>query len=268
MMRTTWVRAYDAGVDGKSEAAAAIERARSELDEALARLADMPSLDSDRLSYAAHALSNYLMVVSTSTRLLAIAVSSRPEIDIRDRLDALNHATNLMKQLVREFLAPRGDNDPDLLFSLTDITKLVRWACDEYDPIAAVKNISIAREICSDAIMVWTDRVAVGAVLDNLLSNAVKYSAPGGTVSVHVHHSGEEGTVSITDAGPGIADAEAARLFTRGGKLSHRPTAGESSSGYGLAIAKDLIDALGGRIWFEKAATGGATFSFTLPMRA
>jgi signal transduction histidine kinase len=262
------MRAYDAGMDGKSEAAAAIERARTELGEALARLAELPSLDSDRLSYAAHALSNYLMVVSTSTRLLAIALSQRPDIDIRDRLDALNHATNLMKQLVRQLLVPRGDDDPDLLFSLTDIAKLVRWACDEYDPIAAVKNISIKRDICSGAVMVWTDRVAVGAVLDNLLSNAVKYSAPGGTVSVHVDHSSEEGIVSITDTGPGITEAEAARLFTRGGKLSHRPTAGESSTGYGLAIAKDLIDALGGRIWFEKAADGGATFSFTLPMRS
>jgi signal transduction histidine kinase len=255
-------------MDGKSEAAAAIERARTELDEALVRLAELPALDNDRLTYAAHALSNYLMVVSTSTHLLTIAFAQQSEIDVRDRLEGLNHATKLMKQLVRQLLVSRSGEGPDLLFAPADIAKLVRWACDEYEPIAAVKNISIARDIGSVPVMVWTDRVAVGAVLDNLLSNAVKYSTPGGSISVSVQQSANEGIVSITDSGPGINAAEANLLFTRGGKLSARPTAGEDSTGYGLAIAKDLIDALGGRIWFENAPEGGAKFSFVVPVHA
>ena len=255
-------------MDGKSEATAAIERARTELDEALARLAEVPAMDSDRLTYAAHALSNYLMVVTTSIHLLTLALAQRRDIDVRDRLEGLNHATKLMKQLVRQLLISRSGEGPDLLFAQTDLAKLVRWACDEYEPIAAVKNIVIARDIDSDPVMVLTDRVAVGAILDNLASNAVKYSTPGGTITVGVQYSATEGIVSITDAGPGINDAEAKLLFTRGGKLSNRPTAGESSTGYGLAIAKDLIDALGGRIWFENAPEGGARFSFALPLHA
>jgi len=254
-------------MDGKSEATAAIERARTELDEALVRLAELPALDTDRLTYAAHALSNYLMVVSTSTHLLTRALKQRPEVDVRDRLEGLSHATELMKELVHQLMAPLGDG-PHLLFSQTDIAKVVRWACDEYEPIAAVKNISMARDIPLGAVIVWTDRVAVGAVLDNLLSNALKYSTPGGTVSVRVQQSAKEGIVSITDSGPGITDADVPRLFTRGGKLSHRPTAGESSTGYGLAIAKDLIEALGGRIWFENVPEGGGRFSFTVPIQA
>ncbi|MEA2342386.1 MAG: hypothetical protein QOF63_555 [Thermoanaerobaculia bacterium] len=255
-------------MDGKTEATAAIERARIELDEALVRLAELPALDTDRLTYAAHALSNYLMVVSTSTHLLTRALAERPEIDVRDRLEGLNHATTLMKQLVRQLLVQREGDRPDLLFATTDLAKLVRWACDECEPIAAVKNISIARDIGSEPLMVWTDGVAVAAVLDNLASNAVKYSSPGGTVLVSVLQSAQEGIVSITDAGPGISDADVPRVFTRGGKLSHRPTAGESSTGYGLAIAKDLVHALGGRIWFENVPEGGAKFSFSVPIHA
>jgi len=253
-------------VDGKAEAAAAIERARTELDEALARLAELPSFNADRLTYAAHGLGNYLMVVSTTTHLLTMALNQRTDIDVHDRLDGLRHATKLMKQLVRQLLVHRGDEQPDLLFAPTDIAKLVQFACDEYEPIAAVKNISLDRDICGEAVRVWTDRVAVGAVLDNLLSNAVKYSAPGGTVSVRVFQSRNEGIVSVADAGPGISDADAPRVFTRGGKLSSRPTGGESSTGYGLAIARDLIDALGGRIWFENEPAGGARFLFAIPI--
>jgi signal transduction histidine kinase len=254
-------------VDEKAEAAAAaIERARTELDEALARLAELPNLNADRLKYAAHALSNYLMVVSTTIHLLTIALNQRPDINVRDRIEGLQHATKLMKQLVRQLLVPREEDRPDLLFATTDMTKLVQWACDEIEPIAAVKNISLVRDIRSEPVKVWTDRVAVGAVLDNLLSNAVKYSTPGGTISVSVHQSANEGIVSVTDAGQGISDADAPRLFTRGGKLSNRPTGGESSTGYGLAIAKDLVDALGGRIWFENQPAGGARFSFAVPI--
>jgi signal transduction histidine kinase len=254
-------------VDEKAEAAAAaIERARTELDEALARLAEFPTFDADLVKYAAHALSNYLMVVSTTAHLLTIALSQRPDINVRDRIEGLQHATKLMKQLVRQLLVPREEDPPDLLFARTDMTKLVQWACDEYEPIAAVKNISLVRDIRSEPVKVWTDRVAFGAVLDNLMSNALKYSTPGGTISVRVQHSGSEGIVSIADAGPGISDADASRLFTRGGKLSNRPTGGESSSGYGLAIARDLVDALGGRIWFENEPTGGARFSFAVPI--
>src|ERR1700760_646122 len=151
-------------MDGKDEATAAIERARTELDEALARLAELPSFNADRLRYAAHALSNYLMVVSTTSHLLTIALNQRREINVAERLDALQHATKLMKQLVRQLLVPRGDEQPDLLFGSADIAKLVQWACDEYEPIAAAKNISLDRDIGS-AVMVWSDRVAIGAVL-------------------------------------------------------------------------------------------------------
>ncbi|HVR38213.1 MAG TPA: ATP-binding protein [Thermoanaerobaculia bacterium] len=171
-----------------------------------------------------------------------------------------------MKQLVRQLVVPQGDERPNLLFAPADLAKVVSWACDEYEPIAGAKKIGIVRRIAADAVMVWTDRVALGAVLDNLISNAVKYSPAGGRISVHVKRSDAEGIVSITDTGPGIQAADVPRLFTRGGKLSARPTGGEPSTGYGLAIAKDLIDGLRGRIWFENAHGGGATFSFSLPL--
>ena len=57
------MRLYDVRVNRKAEATAAIERAQTELRAALVRLAELPALDSDRLTYAAHALNNYLMVV-------------------------------------------------------------------------------------------------------------------------------------------------------------------------------------------------------------
>lgn len=55
-------------------------------------------------------------------------------------------------------------------------------------------------------------------------------------------------------------------MFTRGGKLSSRPTGGELATGYGLAIAKDFVTALGGDIWFKTEPAGGTTFSVAVPL--
>ena len=70
---------------------------------------------------------------------------------------------------------------------------------------------------------------------------------------------------SVSDDGPGLNEEDKAKLFQRGIKLSSVPTGGESSSGYGLAVAKELIDKLGGDLWCESTLGAGACFSFRLP---
>jgi signal transduction histidine kinase len=249
----------------KAEATAAIARAQGELDTALARMATLPTLDADRLSYAVHALNNYLMVVSTIAHILRATIGKTAALEVQDRFEALNHATLLMKQLVRQLVFPANDEKPHLIFLPVDLVPILGSCCDEYDPLARAKNISIVREPSSLPITAWADRVAVVAILDNLLSNAVKYSFRDGTIRVRVYQNADEGIFSISDSGPGIPENESQHLFTRGGTLSSRPTAGEESTGYGLAIARDLVDAMGGRIWFHNETGGGATFSFAVP---
>ena len=102
-------------------------------------------------------------------------------------------------------------------------------------------------------------------VLDNLLSNAVKFSPQGGTVAVKVTSDAGAATIAVSDSGPGIAEAERSRLFRKFARLRARPTAGESSSGLGLYITKQLVDAMGGSIAVGGAAGQGATFTVTLP---
>ena len=117
------MRLYDVRVNRKAEATAAIERAQTELRAALVRLAELPALDSDRLTYAAHALNNYLMVVSTIAHLLRATLGKSSEAEIRDRLESLDHATKLMKQVVRQLIVPQGEDRPNLIYSAVDLRK-------------------------------------------------------------------------------------------------------------------------------------------------
>jgi signal transduction histidine kinase len=69
---------------------------------------------------------------------------------------------------------------------------------------------------------------------------------------------------TVQDEGPGLDAEEQARLFQRGIRLSPVPTGGESSSGYGLAVAKEPIEKIEGEIWCESQPGQGASFSFRL----
>jgi signal transduction histidine kinase len=85
-------------------------------------------------------------------------------------------------------------------------------------------------------------------------------------VTVTVTVVGTNVTCSVRDRGPGIGDADQANLFQRGVRLTAQPTAGESSTGYGLAIAHDLAVALGGTLSCTSVLGAGSCFLFSLPL--
>src|SRR5262249_13052706 len=84
-------------------------------------------------------------------------------------------------------------------------------------------------------------------------------------ISVQVR--GEKGwaVCGVRDEGPGLSKEDQARLFQKGVRLTPTPTAGEASTGFGLAVAKELIDKLGGQIWCESVLGRGCSFCIRLP---
>ncbi len=110
------------------------------------------------------------------------------------------------------------------------------------------------------------DPLLVEQVLINLLDNAIKYTPEGSPIEISA--SVEDGAVRVTvaDRGPGFAPGEEARIFE---KFYRGQDAGtRSGAGLGLAIARGIVEAHGGRITAEPRPGGGALFRFTLPLAA
>jgi signal transduction histidine kinase len=249
----------------KEQIVSAIVKARAELDEALYELEKLPAVSQSSISFAAHALNNYLTVTGGTVELLLLALADHADPQVRIGLEALQQATNLMMHTVSQLMNASTDRDAKLRFEKVDLAVMVQRFIGFYQRIADRKQIRCLSGSTVDVPSVWTDRVATAAVLDNLFSNAVKYSPPGKYIWVLVAAERDGVVCSIRDEGPGLSQDDQAKLFKRGEQLTPKPTGGEPSTGYGLAVAKEFIERLGGTIWCESVLGKGSNFSIRLP---
>lgn len=279
--------------DDDREGATMME-ARALLAQAIARLDALAGIDRERLVYLEqresnleqqsqvnqanvedlfHAANNALFIVSVNLELLTRHASMHgPCIhDEQTWLRLMSQKIGEVALINRRLLAAStvGRGPLYLIHSYISFRAVIQRALDVYENVAREKNIRISGELPEfPAITIWSDGVAIGTVLDNLLSNAIKFSAPGTSIHVTMRRVGNELVCTVRDEGPGMSAEDVAMLFTRGSQLEPRPTGGESSSGYGLAIAYDVVESLGGRLWCESEQGSGTSFMFALPTDA
>jgi two-component system, sensor histidine kinase LadS len=249
----------------KETVALAIARAQANLVEALAELEKVPAFDPGSVAFVAHALNNFLAVIGGTVELITMHLGDNATAQVRVWLEGVQHATDLMGRTVSQLVHASPTSGAQLRLEKVDLPLLVQRACTYFQRVADRKTIRIVADPAAGVPPVWTDRVVVAAVLDNLMSNAIKYSPPGKEVRVQVR--GEEGwgVCEVRDEGPGLSPADQARLFQRGVRLTPLPTGGEPSTGYGLAVAKELVERLGGTIWCDSVLGQGCCFAFRLP---
>ena len=130
---------------------------------------------------------------------------------------------------------------------------------------AMYPRLTIDAQIEAGDIPVVVDVDRIQQVLTNLLDNAAKSSPPNGTVTVRLHREDERAVVSVSDEGPGLSPELEDRVFD---KFVRGRDSNVSGTGLGLYISRQILDAHDGEIRVEAGETGGATFTFTLPVAA
>jgi signal transduction histidine kinase len=111
---------------------------------------------------------------------------------------------------------------------------------------------------------VWADRVALAVVAENLLSNAVQFSRRHGTVDLQIMSEPGYVVCSVRDSGPGLTPDQLQRVFDRPLPANAPPHA-EAQVGFGLAMAREFVRRMEGKLWGESEVGHGACFSFRLP---
>ena len=108
------------------------------------------------------------------------------------------------------------------------------------------------------------DRERVAQVFANLLGNAMAYT-PAGEIRVRLWGQGRDAHISVHDQGPGIPAEKLNTIFEPGVRLQGGTRHGANGAGLGLSIAREIVQAHGGRIWADSHPGDGATFSIVLP---
>jgi signal transduction histidine kinase len=181
-------------------------------------------------------------------------------------VNALHHAMELMAYMVDYVITGQTSRTITLGLEPVDLQAGMRRLCDYYLGPAQRKHITLVPRLVVDVLPVATDRVVLAVILDNFLSNAVKYSSPGGRIFMDLSEDLGGVVCSVTDEGPGLSADDQARVFQRGVTLTPRPTAGERSTGFGLAIAKELAEQLGATVGCDSELGRGSRFWVKLPL--
>jgi signal transduction histidine kinase len=140
--------------------------------------------------------------------------------------------------------------------------QILSQAHDRFCDDATQKRVRIEVTAYADLSFVQADRRAVRSILDSLLSNAIRYTPPEGEILLAAEEIKNFMQFTVRDTGRGIEADRLGTIFDRFNTFS------EQGSGLGLALARRLVESLGGQIAVESRLGHGTTFRFTLPVAA
>jgi two-component system sensor histidine kinase/response regulator len=245
-----------------------ISRVRTQLalKAARDRLKELAEDKDELLGILAHDLKNHLGGLNMSTKLLCERIRHLQDERIQRLADNAFYSSGQLLAFVKDFLANAAAEhrfEPQL--TTVDAAATAAASIRLFEERARHKHLQFQTDFPEGEVIALADAHAMDQVFGNLLSNAVKFSSSGKNIFVAVRGNGHSVECSIRDEGPGFTEADKARMFRRYGRLSARPTGGETSTGLGLSIVRKLILAMNGELTCDSSPGKGATFTFRLP---
>jgi signal transduction histidine kinase len=154
-----------------------------------------------------------------------------------------------------------------------DVASVIDGAITGATETVREKNLVLRLDIDEEMPPVEVDRDALQQILNHLVQNAVLITPPEKEVVLTTHTPLAEQNqqlallITVRDSGPGIAPEDQPRVFTRLYRTEGPLIEGLGDTGVGMAVARTLTEAMGGRIWLESQIGSGTTFFILLPVQ-
>ncbi len=230
----------------------------------LAHAKEAVRLRDEFLSIASHELRTPLMALQLQ---LDLVLDQRDTLDPKSasRLERAARNAVRLSELITALLDVGRISGGKLSLSLApaDLSAIVRDVVERLGDAATASRCDVVTSLEPSISGVW-DAMRIGQIASNLLANAFKYAA-GTVIEVTARREGDRAILCVRDHGPGIADADRARVFARFERASSRSMGG---LGLGLYVAHEIVSAHGGTIRVDAAEGGGALFVVELPLVA
>jgi signal transduction histidine kinase len=231
------------------------ERERRRNAEVLARARE------DVLGVVAHDLRNPLNLIQMTAELMLDEDLPHPRRS--EMLGIAVRAAKEMNRLIEDLLDTVRLQSGRLSLAVEDVRvdEIIRQADQTFRPMAERRRVHF-ETAGQDGATVRADPTRVSQIVGNLLGNAIKFTPERGSVKLVATPKDAEILFQVTDDGPGIPADNVSHIFDSFWQARKNDRRGV---GLGLAIAKTLVEAQGGKIWVESKVDHGSTFSFSLP---
>ncbi|MCM4158325.1 HAMP domain-containing histidine kinase [Antarcticibacterium flavum] len=207
------------------------------------------------LHITAHDLKNPISVMPLLADMILMNKANPKAIEEIAR--QLKSAGKRMNRIVNGLLETAREETGRVQLRLKpmDLVPVVKKVIRSNKTMARSKN-QVIKTFLPDEGMVFGDPLKLTEVLDNLVNNAIKYSPTGKEIHVKLEEGPETITICVKDFGPGLTVDDMKNLFRKFTSLSAQPTGGETSTGLGLSIVKQLVDAHRGKVYANSEGKG------------
>jgi signal transduction histidine kinase len=237
-----------------------------QLQKADASQRELENLRRDLIAWVSHDLHTPLASIRAILEALADGVVEDPET-VQRYLRTAQKDIGALSLLIDDLfqMAKLDAGGLPLELGMNSISDLISDTLESFSELAARQEVSLTGEVEPGVDPLWMDTQRIGRVLNNLIGNALRHTPKGGSIRVHAAPVPDGTRVEVTDSGEGIRPEDLPYVFERfyrGEKSRNRATGG---AGLGLAIARGIIEAHGGRIAVESQPGQFTRFYFILP---
>lgn len=228
---------------------------------------ELDKLKSDFMAAVSHEFRTPLTSINMGVDLLRQQLLGPLTKAQEDLLNSAKQDCDRLTKLIRELLqlSKLESGKIELREDVVDLAKVVESALQPLQLPFQEKGVTLKLTMRSQLPPLIGDEQQYSWVISNLVNNALKYTNEGGTVEIRAAQDGENILLQVKDTGKGIPKEYLNKIFDKFVQVKQSLNATPGSVGLGLAIAKEIVEMYGGKIWVESEVGKGTTFSFKLP---
>jgi len=232
------------------------------------KLQELDDMKGEFLAHVSHELRTPMASIQEGTHLLLDEIPGPLSQEQRTTLRIMADSSRRLITLISTILDLSKMDAGMMEYRIvpTDLKRITDMSVNKIRLLADAKHVQLVVESPAQRVWVKADAIRIEQVMDNLLSNALKFSPEGGIVKTQMKSDHKAGVleVAVSDVGPGIPTDELPHIFERFYQGSTKSRHSVPGSGLGLALAKKVVEAHGGRIWIESEIKKGTTVRFIL----
>jgi signal transduction histidine kinase len=230
-------------------------------------IANLNKIKNEFVAVASHQLRTPLSAIRWETELLLGKFKKGLNQKQLKNIESISDLSRRMTRLVNDLLDVARIDQKRLIIKKHNfnLKEVIDKVLDELTPLIKSKNIHLSVDFEKNLPLAIGDAEKISLALDNLINNAVKYTVSGGKIGIKLFRKNDNLIFEVKDNGVGIPEEQMGRVFEKFFRSDNAVKYQTEGTGLGLYIAKNIIEQMGGEIWFQSIENVGSIFNFSLP---